>query len=162
MARTYVALGSNIEPERHLAAALVALKDIGQIEHISPLYRTEPLDHKDQPWYLNQVVALDTALSPTALLAVLKALEQRLGRQPRGHWESREIDLDILLYENQTVATVALQIPHPGLAQRCCVLVPLADIAPNALEPISGKTIRQLLADCTDSLAVQPYEPNQT
>lgn len=159
---TYIALGSNINPVQHLAAALQLLQSICSVKKISNLYHTEPLGDKDQPWYINQVVQLETTLSPADLLETLKHIEQTLGRQPRGHWGSREIDLDILLYENQTIATVALQIPHPGLSQRRCVLVPLADIAPTVVDPHTGKTIQQLLADCSDPLHIQPYEPNQT
>lgn len=159
---SYIALGSNLEPERHLAAAREALNELGTIVTRSAIYHTEPLEGKDQPWYLNQVVAVATTLAPAALLDQLKQLEQRLGRQPRGHWGSREIDLDILLYENQTIATVALQIPHPGLHQRRCVLVPLAEIAPQALDPRSEKTMQQLLQECPDQLHVERYEPSQT
>lgn len=159
---TYIALGSNINPVQHLSAALRLLQSICSVKKISNLYHTEPLGGKDQPWYINQVAQLETTLTPADLLKTLKHMEKTLGRQPRGHWDSREIDLDILLYENQTIATVALQIPHPGLTKRRCVLVPLAEIAPHILVPNTGKTIQQLLNDCSDQLHVVPYEPNQT
>lgn len=152
---TYISLGSNIKPAEHLTKALSILGKVGRVVKQSSIYKTEPLGGKDQPWYLNQVVALDTKLPPEQLLAELKTLEHKLGRQPRGRWESREIDLDILLYETETIATVALQVPHPGLTARRCVLVPLAEIAPDAIEPHSGKTIRQLLAECADPLQVE-------
>ena len=158
----YIALGSNLDPIRHLDKALQLLTTIGVVQKISSRYWTEPLGGKEQPWYVNQVALLETALTPPDLLAALKHIEQALGRQPRGHWDSREIDLDILLYENQSIATLALQIPHPGLTKRRCVLVPMVEIAPNIIVPNTSQTIQQLLLDCSDRLQVKLYEPSQT
>lgn len=157
MAITYIGLGSNIEPERQLEEALEALGLLGVLKNCSPRYHTEPMGEKDQPWFINQAVELETSLLPLELLRRLKKIERELGRKDRGRWQPREIDLDILLYENQTVASVELTIPHPGLAKRRFVLVPLAEIAPQTRDPKTGKTITQLFAECQDRLRVEPY-----
>lgn len=157
MSKVYLGLGSNIEPrEQYLARSknLLRQHDITVIEQ-SSLYETEPLT-PEQSWYINQVIAVTTDQSPQQLLHTLKAIEHDLGRKPRERWAEREIDLDILLYDNLIVDTLSLQIPHPELTKRKFVLVPLAEVAADAIEPRTGKTIKELLEDCNDRLTVTP------
>ncbi len=161
MSSIFLGLGSNIEPRLdYITRAKQALfKRNIAIVQTSSLYETEPLT-LNQGWYINQVIQLDTNLPPQTLLNILKQLEHDLGRKARSRWAKREIDLDILLYDQQIIDTVDLVIPHAGLTERKFVLVPLAEIAPAVIEPRTGKTIKQLLDQCHDSL--QCYHINPT
>lgn len=137
MARCYIALGSNIgDRERYLrdARALMHAHHAITVLTASAVYETPALLPADAlpEWniaFLNQVVAIDTSLAPLALLEVMKGIEMHLGRQARGHWGPREIDCDILLYGDVTVAHERLQVPHPRMQERLFVMRPLADIA---------------------------------
>ncbi len=153
MPLAYVALGSNLPssagpPDATLGAAARRLASLGTITARSSLYSTAPVGFADQPRFLNAVIALDTNLSPRDLLNALLAIERDFGRDrsasiPNG---PRSLDLDILLYGELTVSEPGLEIPHPRLAQRAFVLVPLNEIAPQVLDPRSGCTIAQLSA----------------
>lgn len=121
------------------------------------LYETEPVGREDQPWFLNTVIEIETDLTPRELLTVCKQIERALGRQEHGRYGPREIDLDILLYDDIVVNEPELQIPHAQLPQRRFVLVPLAELAPEHVHPILRKTIRELLRDLTDPKEVRPY-----
>lgn len=168
MPLTYIALGSNLPspagpPEATLAAALPHLANLGRITARSSLYSTEPVGlapgHSDQPRFLNAVVALNAAISPFDLLDALLSIELNFGRDrsnsvPNG---PRTLDLDILLYGDLVLSTAGLEIPHPRLAQRAFVLVPLAEIARTVRDPHSGLTIDQLLANLApDNSATEP------
>lgn len=154
MPLAYIALGSNLpsiagHPDATLAAALPQLASIGCITARSSLYSTTPVGLSNQPRFLNAVVALDTALTPRTLLAAILFIERLLGRDraaaiPNG---PRTLDLDILLYGDLIVSEPGLEIPHPRLAQRAFVLVPLAEIAPTLRDPRSGLTAAQLLSN---------------
>lgn len=127
----YVGLGANLGDARAtVEAAIVRLAELGTVRARSSLYRTPPWGVLDQPPFVNAVVALETALDPHALLAALKRLEGELGRTVTYRWGPRAIDLDVLTYEDARIDDPVLTIPHPRLAERAFVLVPLAELAP--------------------------------
>lgn len=152
MPTAYLALGANIpgpagSPEATLAAAAGRLAVLGRIVARSSLYSTAPVGLADQPRFLNAAVALETSLSPRELLNSLLQIERDFGRDrsasvPNG---PRTLDLDILLYGSELLREPGLEIPHPRLAERAFVLVPLAEIASNLLVPVAGRTVQQLL-----------------
>ena len=150
MARAYLSLGSNIEPERHLAAAIDALRDRFGAITVSPAYRF-PAVGFDGPDFVNLAAAIDTDLDPHALNRWLHALEDRLGRrrdQPR--YASRTLDVDIVLYDDDVVCGDGnLQVPRDEL-RHAFVLRPLADIAPHARHPSNHATIAQLWREHPD------------
>jgi 2-amino-4-hydroxy-6-hydroxymethyldihydropteridine diphosphokinase len=148
--RAYVALGGNLGAVADTFAAALAELDAlpgTRVVARSPLYRNPPLGGAAQPDYLNAVAALDTGLAPGALLDALLATERRHGRtrDPAGHWGPRTLDLDLVLYGDRVVDLPGLHVPHPRLHERAFVLVPLADLAPDAVVPGRGP-VRALLA----------------
>jgi 2-amino-4-hydroxy-6-hydroxymethyldihydropteridine diphosphokinase len=155
-----IALGANLPssagpPEATLAAAVERLATLGRIAARSSLYSTAPVGIEDQPRFLNAVVALETQRSPRELLNHLLAIEQAFGRDraasvPNG---PRTLDLDILLYGDLVLGASGLEVPHPRLAERAFVLVPLHEIAPNLRDPRSGKTVAELLQSLPDRAA---------
>ena len=152
MRTTYIGLGANLPspagpPAATLAAALQRLGYLGNVKQQSSLYRTEPVGFADQPQFLNAVVALETNLDPRPLLDQLLNIEKEFGRDrtagiPNG---PRTLDLDILLSGSLEVNEPNLELPHPRMAERAFVLVPLAEIAPELLLPGYGKTVAELL-----------------
>ena len=147
MARVYLGLGTNLgEREQNLATALARLQERLRLVAVSSLYETAPWGVTEQPPFLNAAVAAETDLSPADLLAFIKGLEREMGRQPGGRWGPRLIDIDILLYGDLVLQTPDLVIPHPNLAERAFVLVPLAEIAPEVIHPVYQQTIQALLA----------------
>ena len=139
----YVGVGANLdEPRRQVETALVELDGLPatRVARVSSLYRTPPMGPQDQPDYINAVAELETGLGPLALLDELQRLEH-LHRRVRGseRWGPRTLDLDLLLYGALTLDEPRLTVPHPGLAQRAFVLVPLAEIAPDLEIPGLGR-----------------------
>ena len=143
----YLALGSNLGDRRgHLAAALQRLHDIMEIDTVSSTYETEPVGYLEQPKFLNIAVAGTTRLAPEELLQRAKEIEAALGRQATFRNGPRPIDIDIIFYADRRLNSEHLTIPHPRMAERAFVLAPLAEIAPEAVDPVSGRTVQQLLA----------------
>jgi len=148
-ARTAIALGSNMgNSPAILAGALEALAQISgiTIQAKSSWYRTKAIG-PTQPDYLNGCAILSVQISPQALLAQLLAIEQEFGRVRQEHWGPRTLDLDLLLYDDLILQQPNLQIPHPRMTERAFVLVPLVEIAPDWIEPISQRVIQDLLLD---------------
>ena len=144
----YIGLGANLgEPAGQLRRALARLAADGAIRVLrtSAFYRTTPWGRADQPEFLNAVAELATALEPGALVDALLATERALGRERDGErWGPRLIDLDLLLYGEREVAQPGCRVPHPRLAERAFVLVPLAELAADARVPGHG-TVAQCL-----------------
>lgn len=144
----YIGIGTNIEPRLdRMNEAIDRLKLIGELDARSGYYETTPIGYSEQADFLNAVVRLATDLSATELHAALKALELHLGRQHRERWHEREIDFDLLFFDDEVIDTDTLSVPHPELHRRSFVLVPLAEIAPALVHPITRNTIAQSLSD---------------
>jgi len=144
--RVYVGLGSNLGDRlKNINDALHRLALISIIEKASLIYETEPWGLTNQPKFLNQVVRCSTSLEPLLFLHALKKIEQELGRKATVRYGPRLIDLDILFYDNLILHTPDLSIPHPSIAERAFILVPLAEISPGLMHPVLRKTVRELL-----------------
>lgn len=158
MILTYVGLGTNLGDRlANLRAARAALPPGVMVLRASPNYETAPWGYTDQPAFLNQVIEAQTSLAPLDLLAYLKKLESDLGRRPSFRYGPRLMDMDILLYGDQVIDLPGLKIPHPRLAERAFMLVPLADLAPDLIHPgPDPKTTRQLLKGL-DTTAVKEF-----
>ncbi len=147
MTPAHIGLGSNLgDRAAMLAAAVDALAQGADVRAVSSVYETAPWGRLDQPPFLNCCVAIDTPLAADALLARLKDIEAELGRTRGLRWGPRAIDLDLLLYGGSVIRTPALAVPHPRILERAFVLVPLAEIAPDALVPGAGLRVREALA----------------
>jgi len=142
----YLALGSNIgDRYSNLVAALKRMRDVVEIRAVSSIYETEPVGYLDQPRFYNIVCSGTTVLPAPELLKYAKEIERALGRQPSFPNGPRLIDIDIIFYDDLCMARGDLTIPHPRMAERPFVLVPLVEIAPQMVDPISGHTARELL-----------------
>jgi len=155
MTTVYLGLGSNLgDRRRNLEAALDALRAHPQIavSAVSAFLETDPVGGPPgQDKFLNAAAEIETDLAPEALLEELKRVERALGRTPGPRWGPREIDLDILLYGEEVLETEALVIPHPRMRERRFVLAPLAEIAPDARDPVTGLSVRTLLEKVPDT-----------
>lgn len=135
------------EPAATLAAAVERLGALGRVTRQSSLYSTEPVGYAAQPRFVNAVVALETGLEPRVLLEALLAIEAEFGRDRAAEFKNgpRTLDLDMLLLGDLRVSEVGLEIPHPRLAERAFVLVPLAEVGPGAVDVRSGQSVSKLL-----------------
>jgi 2-amino-4-hydroxy-6-hydroxymethyldihydropteridine diphosphokinase len=157
MNTTYILLGSNLgDSRKYLSDALVEIEcKLGTINSKSSLYQTASWGKHDQPDFINQVIELSTSLNPADLLKGVLEIENIFGRQRLEKWGSRTIDIDILLFEDQVINSQDLIIPHPYLSVRRFSLMPLSEIAPDLIHPISKKSITELLLELTDDLFVK-------
>ena len=153
----YLLLGSNLgDRANHLRQARQVLAaTAGELLSASALYETAAWGLEDQPAFLNQALAVRTLLSAPALLAACLAAEQQAGRERHQRWGARTLDVDILLYGQEIIATPTLTVPHPALPARRFALLPLAQIAPQLVHPQLQQTVAELLANCPDPLPVQ-------
>lgn len=163
MTRVYIALGANLgEPLEQICAAVLQLSQQQPLEQIalSPLYWSEPVGPEGQPPYVNGVLAADTAMSPLDLLRYLQAVESQHGRVRNGQrWGARHLDLDVLLYGEQQLSSLELTVPHPHITERCFVLRPLSDIAPDLYIPGKGPLAELLTKlDCRTLIPIAAPE----
>jgi len=154
----YVGLGSNLgDRAGHLLLAVRCMLDAGlDVIRLSSIYETEPVEYEEQPPFLNMVAELrgSTLPSPEQTLARLLRIEYALGRVRDVPLGPRTIDLDLLIFKDAQSDTEFLKLPHPRIAARRFVLVPLAELVPNLVHPVIGKSIRELLAETRDRSAV--------
>lgn len=150
--RVFLSLGSNLGGRQAtLEEALIRLEasDHARVIRRSSLYETAPVGVTDQPWFVNQVAEIETDLAPDDLLDLTQSIERDLGRTREVRWGPRTIDIDILLYADQTLQTARLTVPHPEMMRRRFVLEPLAEIAPDLSLP-DGRRVRDLVTGLAD------------
>ena len=145
MSTVYIGLGSNLGDRRqNLSQALNLISQHVEIIKLSSVYETEPVGYTRQPLFLNTVCCASTEQSPEQLLILFKEIEAMMGRTPSFTNSPRIIDIDILFYDNKTISTPELTIPHPRITERAFVLVPMLEIAPELTHPENGSTIQEL------------------
>lgn len=156
--KIFLLLGANLGDCTQTLRRAVKLigERVGAVVRQSGLYETAPWGITDQPAFLNQVLAVETTLVPEAVLVQTQLIEQELGRIRHERWGARMIDVDILYYDKLVSQSETLTIPHPYLHQRRFTLVPLAEIAPEFMHPVLGKTTVELLAELDDTGEVMP------
>ena len=158
---TYLMLGSNVgDRMKYLNRCIELLRsDVGRVAGMSSVYESEPWGFDSTHWFLNQAVVVETHLAPLALLENIQWIEQTLGRQ-RTHdgYQSRTMDIDILLYGNHIINIPNLVIPHPRMTKRMFVLQPMAELAPDLEHPVLNRSMAYLKEHCTDRLQVVRVE----
>jgi 2-amino-4-hydroxy-6-hydroxymethyldihydropteridine diphosphokinase len=159
--KIYLSLGSNVgNRAENLRAAMEELPHAGvAIVKVSSFYETEPVDYLDQRWFLNCAAEVKTHFDPFTLLRALREIETKMGSKKLVAKGPRLMDMDILLYGGEKIGTPELQVPHPRMHLRRFVLVPLAEIAPEAFHPGLKRTVRELLAETSDRSAVKRFDP---
>jgi 2-amino-4-hydroxy-6-hydroxymethyldihydropteridine diphosphokinase len=156
--RVFVGMGSNLGDRAGMLNRAAA--ELGRVPGVrlaacSPVYETDPVGKTDQPRFLNAACEIQTSLAPPDLLRELKLIEERLGRAGVERWGPREIDLDILLYDGLVHSGSGITVPHPELEHRRFVLVPLRELDPDVVHPVSGLTIGELAEACSGQGRVQ-------
>ncbi|MBR1516892.1 MAG: 2-amino-4-hydroxy-6-hydroxymethyldihydropteridine diphosphokinase, partial [Bacteroidales bacterium] len=165
-------LGSNEGERQCLIAEAERLigQEVGSISLLSDIYESSPWGFHAEQWFLNQAVAVETAMPPDEVLRRVLSIEERLGRRRQQKTEgeahrcysSRPIDIDIIFYDSQVIDTAALKLPHPLLHKRRFVLIPLCNICSQMVHPTLHKTVRQLLDECPDDGDVRPWFDEDT
>jgi 2-amino-4-hydroxy-6-hydroxymethyldihydropteridine diphosphokinase len=156
----FLGIGTNLNNREHnLKEAVIKIEEyIGKILLSSSVFETEPWGFQAENEFLNLVVKVETQLNPSGLLGRILMIESLLGRlRGEKHYSSRVIDIDILLYEDLVIDEIGLKIPHPMMAERKFVLVPLCEIAPEIVHPVLNKSIESLLELCKDKSLVRKY-----
>ena len=156
--RVFIGVGSNVgDRAGMLNRAAREIAKIGAVKIVqwSPVYETDPVGKTDQPRFLNAACELQTGLAPADLMRELISIEERLGRTRGERWGPREIDLDILVYDGLAQAGPAVTVPHPELEHRRFVLVPLRELDPDLVHPVSGMTVAELADACSGQARVQ-------
>jgi len=153
----YIALGTNLgDRVANLRAAIESLAPDVKVLRASTIYETPPWGYTDQPAFLNMVIEAESSLHPRALLDYLKEKEKSLGRVESFRYGPRQIDLDILFYDDLVLDEEDLTIPHPRLHERAFVLVPLAELAPELVHPVLGEKVKDLL-NAVESDDIHPF-----
>jgi 2-amino-4-hydroxy-6-hydroxymethyldihydropteridine diphosphokinase len=142
----YLSLGSNVgDREANLRTAIEQLSRVGKVCAVSSFYETEPMETKEQAWFLNCVVEVEAEISAAELLDALLSMERAMGRERVQTKGPRNIDIDILIYGDAVIDENGLKVPHPAMHRRRFVLAPLAEIAPDAIHPVFKRSARELL-----------------
>lgn len=157
MQHIFLGLGSNLgDRKNHIKQAINEIGiQIGKVVRQSHLYKTAAWGKTDQSYFLNQVIEVETEKAPIAVLDGILSVEQKLGRVRDEKWGERIIDIDLLFYDSNIVELPRLLVPHPFIAERRFVLVPMHELAPDLIHPLLQRSIADLLADCPDSLPVE-------
>ncbi|HSW37330.1 MAG TPA: 2-amino-4-hydroxy-6-hydroxymethyldihydropteridine diphosphokinase [Candidatus Saccharimonadales bacterium] len=146
MAIVYLALGANVgNPKANIEQAIELLQSSVDKIQCAPLYASKAVGYTDQPDFINTAVSGETVLDPAELLKFVKEVEEQVGRVERFRWGPREIDIDIIFYNDSVVQQDNLVIPHPRFAERDFVLQPICDLDPTFIDPLSKRSVKQLL-----------------
>ncbi len=159
MNKTYLLLGSNMGNSRQqlLTAIKKITQQIGKVTRQSSLYATAAWGNISQPDFLNQVIVVETTLNASETIDIILNIENTMGRIRTTKNAPRIIDIDILFFNKEVITEKRLVVPHPEIENRRFVLIPLNELSPNFIHPVSNKTIHLLLAACTDTLDVKKF-----
>ncbi|WJP97728.1 2-amino-4-hydroxy-6-hydroxymethyldihydropteridine diphosphokinase [Macrococcus bovicus] len=148
MSTIYLSLGSNIGDRRQqLTDAVRLLREQAQVKKVSSVYETAPVGGVEQDDFYNICVELESDQTPEEVLGMCQSIERQLNRVRKIHWGPRTIDLDILMIDDDIIETEDLKVPHPYMLERSFVLIPLAEIAPEAVHPKTKKLIKELVQE---------------
>jgi 2-amino-4-hydroxy-6-hydroxymethyldihydropteridine diphosphokinase len=151
----YLSLGSNVgDREGNLRVAIGKLKGVGRVVGVSSFYETEPMEFRQQEWFLNCAVVVETEKSAEELLNALLSIERAMGRERVQAKGPRNIDIDILLFGDEVIDEKGLKVPHPAMHERRFVLEPLAEIAPDAIHPVFKRSVCELLGELPEGAGV--------